>query len=141
MLDGPPAKPKRPRALILGPTRELTDQILSVAKYLSHTCKFRSAVANGGGDMTTQRAALSRPIDLLVGTPSRVVQHAEKAHLFYGDVEFVVLDEADTMMDKGFGPEVKEILKAVRRKEVPARCVLVSATMTSQIRKLLGTSH
>ena len=89
--------------------------------------------------MAAQRAALNRPIDVLVGTPARVVQHAAKGNLFYGDIEFVVLDEADTMMDRGFGPEVLEILKAVRTKAVPARCVLVSATMTKPIRALVAT--
>ena len=63
---------------------------------------------------------------------------AEKANLYYGDVEVVVLDEADTMFDRGFGPEVKAILAAVRSKAEPARCVLVSATMTKAVRKLVG---
>jgi hypothetical protein len=63
---------------------------------------------------------------------------AEKANLYYGDVEVVVLDEADTMFDRGFGPEVKAILAAVRSKPEPARCVLVSATMTKAVRKLVG---
>ena len=70
------AKPKRPRALVLGPTRELTDQILQVAKALAHTAKFRSGIANGGTDMGSQKGQLERPLDVLVGTPQRVMQHA-----------------------------------------------------------------
>ncbi|EFN53871.1 hypothetical protein CHLNCDRAFT_58353 [Chlorella variabilis] len=136
-LRGAAARPRRPRALVLGPTRELTDQILRVAKALSHTAKFRSSVVNGGGDMGGQREALERPLDVLVGTPQRVMQHAEKSHLYYGDVEVVVLDEADTMFDRGFGPEVKAILAAVRGKEQPARCVLVSATMSKAVGRLI----
>ncbi|PRW05784.1 DEAD-box ATP-dependent RNA helicase 39 [Chlorella sorokiniana] len=132
-----PAKPKRPRALVLGPTRELTDQILRVAKALAHTAKFRSALVNGGGDMGSQREQLERPLDVLVGTPQRVMQHAEKSHVYYGDVEVVVLDEADTMFDRGFGPEVKAILSAVRSKAQPARCVMVSATMTKAVKRLM----
>ncbi|PSC71941.1 DEAD-box ATP-dependent RNA helicase 39 [Micractinium conductrix] len=137
LAGGATAKSRRPRALVLGPTRELTDQILQVAKALSHAAKFRSAVVNGGSDMGGQREQLERPLDVLVGTPQRVMQHAEKSHLYYGDVEVVVLDEADTMFDRGFGPEVKAILAAVRTKPEPARCVLVSATMTKAVRKLI----
>jgi len=90
--------------------------------------------------MGAQRAALDRPVDILVGTPSRVVQHASKGSLYYGDVEVVVIDEADTMLDRGFGVEVANILKAVRGKPDPARCILVSATMTKQVRHLVAGS-
>ncbi|GAB4819540.1 hypothetical protein N2152v2_006586 [Parachlorella kessleri] len=135
--SGVATKPRRPRALVLGPTRELTDQILLVAKQLSHQAKFRSACVNGGGDWGKQREQLERAIDVVVGTPSKVVQHAEKGSMYYGDVEVVVIDEADTMFDRGFGPEVKAILKAVRGKEQPARCIMVSATMSKAVRRLI----
>lgn len=59
------------------------------------------------------------------------MQQAEKRNLFFGDVQYVVLDEADTMFDKGFGPEVRAVLKPVRSKENPAQCTLVLATLTS----------
>ena len=57
------------------------------------------------------------------------MQQAEKHNLYFGDVEFVVLDEADTMFDKGFGPEVRAVLKPVRSKAKPAECILVLATL------------
>ena len=138
LVFGIPAKPRRPRALVLGPTRELAEQIHAVAKSVAHAAKFRAVLATGSGDMPAQRAAMDRPLDVLIATPARVAQHAERGNVFYGDVEVVVLDEADTMMDRGFGPEVEAILKAVRSKPTPARCVLVSATMTKQVRKLVG---
>jgi superfamily II DNA/RNA helicase len=134
---GIPSKPRRPRALVLGPTRELAEQIHAVAKSLAHAAKFRAICATGAGDFPAQKAALDRPLDLLVATPARVAQHADKGSLYYGDVDVVVLDEADTMLDRGFGPEVESILKAVRSKPTPARFILVSATMTKQVRKLL----
>lgn len=62
---------------------------------------------------------------------------AEEGNLYYGDVETVVLDEADTMLDRGFGPEVRRVLAAVRGKPRPARCVLVSATVTRGVRALM----
>jgi len=137
VLDGVPMKPRRPRALILGPTRELVEQIYGVSKSLARIAKFRSVLLTGGGDMSSQKAALGRGLDILVGTPTRVSQHAAKGNLFYGDVDLVVLDEADTMMDRGFGPEVDQILTAVRNKANPARCILVSATMTKQVESLV----
>ena len=109
-----------------------------VAKALAHTAKFRSALLNGSSDMGAQRDALERAADLVVGTPQRVMQHADKSNLYYGDVEVVVLDEADTMFDRGFGPEVRAILAAVRAKPDPARCLLVSATLTKAVRALIG---
>ena len=57
------------------------------------------------------------------------MQQAEKGHLYFGDVQYVVLDEADTMFDKGFGPEVRSVLNPVRKKEQPAVCILVLATL------------
>lgn len=137
-VHGAPTKPRRPKALVLGPTRELAQQIYGVAKSLAHTARFRSVLVTGGGEMGSQKAALDRTVDVLVGTPMRVAQHAQKGNVFYGDVEVVVLDEADTMLDRGFGPEVAAILKAVRSKPVPARCILVSATMTKHVRQLVS---
>jgi superfamily II DNA/RNA helicase len=136
-LQGIVAKAKRPRALVLGPTRELAEQVLGVAKSLSHVAKFRSSLVTGVGGRGKQREMLAKPMDIVVGTPTRVVQHAKEGNLYYGDIEFIVLDEADTMFDQGFLPEVREIIKAVKNKPVPARCLLVSATMTKQVKKLL----
>ena len=133
---GIPMKPRRPRALVLGPTRELIEQIYSVAKELSRMSKLRTVVLTGGKDMSSQKMALGRGLDVLIATPTRVVQHAEKGNLFYGDIETVIIDEADTMMDRGFGVDVKKILAAVRSKPMPARCILVSATMTKQVKQL-----
>jgi superfamily II DNA/RNA helicase len=137
LADGPPSKPRRPRALVLAPTRELTDQIFAVAKSLSRVAKFRAAAASGSADPANERAALDRPIDVLVGTPRRVAQHAAAGRVFYGDVQVVVLDEADTMLDEGFGPEVRAVLAAVRGKPGRARCVLAAATAGKKVKKLM----
>lgn len=82
-----------------------------------------------GGTSSQQASTLDRPLDILVGTPQKIMQQAEKHNLYFGDVEFVVLDEADTMFDKGFGPEVRAVLKPVRSKAKPAECILVLATL------------
>jgi len=80
--------------------------------------------------MGQQKEALAQPLDILVGTPQKLVQHAEKGHLYWGDVHYLVLDEADTMFDKGFGPEVKSILGPLRSKANPASTILVVATLS-----------
>ena len=73
---------------------------------------------------------LAQPLDILIGTPQKLMQHAEKGNLFWGDVQYVVLDEADTMFDKGFGPEVRAVLGPLRSKAQPAKAVLVVATLS-----------
>lgn len=83
-----------------------------------------------GGTYAQQAAALATPLDILVATPQKLLQHAEKGNVFYGDVQYVVLDEADTMFDRGFGPEVERILRPLRSKPQPAQCILVAATLT-----------
>lgn len=134
---GPAARPGRPRALVLGPTRELTEQLLRVAKSLAHHEKFASTCVSGGGGWDAQVRALQRPIDLLVGTPQRVLQHAANGNLAFGDVRWLVLDEADTMFDAGFGADVKQLLKPLKGKQEPASCILVAATMSKAISRLL----
>jgi len=135
---GRATRPGRPRVLVLGPTRELAMQLLRVSKSLSHHEKFRADIACGGSGWELQTKALSQPLDVLVGTPNRVLGHAAKGHLAFGDVRWLVLDEADTMFDAGFGEEVKQVVKAVRGGKTPADTVLVAATVTKAISKLLA---
>lgn len=86
-----------------------------------------------GGTYAQQAAALATPLDILVATPQKLLQHAEKGNVYYGDVQYVVLDEADTMFDRGFGPEVEKLLGPLRSKPQPAQCILVAATLTKVI--------
>ena len=83
-----------------------------------------------GGTYAQQAAALATPLDILIATPQKLLQHAEKGNVYYGDVQYVVLDEADTMFDRGFGPEVEKLLGPLRSKPQPAQCILVAATLT-----------
>ena len=96
---------------------------------LTHDASHKVKPFAAGGTSSQQAATLDRPLDILVGTPQKVMQQADKHNLYFGDVEFVVLDEADTMFDKGFGPEVRAVLKPVRSKAKPAECILVLATL------------
>ena len=121
-------KPQRPRVLILAPTRELVAQITSVVKSLSHSLKVSSyalmAGGSGGGSSSgkagagslgKQRKALqqkSRPIDVIVATPGRLLQHwKQHKTVFLGNVQTIVLDEMDTMLEQGFQKDLEQILK------------------------------
>lgn len=117
-------RPRRPRALVLGPTRELTDQIARVAKALGHVAKCSSAVANaGGGGLGEQGRALERGVDILVATPARAWALAKSGALSLSDIGICILDEADTLCDAsgtgkgGFKAEVAPLLAALRARD------------------------
>jgi len=93
-------RPRRPRMLVLGPTKELVEQLTRVAKSLSHTAKFASTMLSSSGTKSDQKAALSAPLDVVFATPGRLLQHNEEGTLHLGDVKWVVVDEADTMILK-----------------------------------------
>ena len=137
LLEGVLSKPKRPRVLVLTPTRELGYQVLSVAKGLSHHARFRSAGVGGGGNYKEQKEALARPIDLVVGPPGRILAHHRGGNVFLGDVRLVVVDEADTMIESGFVDDLRKLFEPVRRNGKNARVVLVAATMTAAVEKLI----
>lgn len=102
-------------------------------------CMEHSQRSAAGGTNAQQAAALATPLDILVATPQKLLQHAEKGNVFYGDVQCVVLDEADTMFDRGFGPDVEKVLGPLRSKPEPAQCILVAATLT-KVRVLTAAS-
>jgi superfamily II DNA/RNA helicase len=146
-------RPRRPRLLVLVPTRELALQITKVLKSLSHTIKLSSQALVGGQNKGVQRKGLAgRPVDVIVATPGRLLQHWRDENVFLGSVEAIVVDEMDTMLEQGFQRELREILYPllyVRKvekddtslpelKEKAPRIVLTSATMTQSIQKLLG---
>jgi Superfamily II DNA and RNA helicases len=98
------------RALMLAPTRELADQVYTNLKaYAKHT-PLRCACVFGGMDMAPQKAELRTGVDLLVATPGRLLDHLEAKTVNLGQVQFVVLDEADRMLDIGFLPDLQRIL-------------------------------
>lgn len=141
-LNGIFMKPRRPRAIVLCPTRELCEQVFRVAKSISHHARFRSTMVSGGGRLRPQEDSLNTPIDMVVGTPGRVLQHIEEGNLVYGDIRYLVLDEADTMFDRGFGPDIRKFLGPLKNRATKAsnegfQTVLVTATMTKAVQKLV----
>ncbi|XP_039143556.1 LOW QUALITY PROTEIN: DEAD-box ATP-dependent RNA helicase 39 [Dioscorea cayenensis subsp. rotundata] len=141
-LYGMLMKPKRPRAIVLCPTRELCEQVFRVAKSISHHARFRSTMISGGGRLRPQEDSLSMPVDMVVGTPGRVLQHIEEGNMVYGDIKYLVLDEADTMFDRGFGPDIRKFLAPLKKRATKPddhgfQTVLVTATMTKAVQKLV----
>ncbi|GLT75166.1 hypothetical protein SLA2020_469110 [Shorea laevis] len=135
-------KPRRPRAVVLCPTRELSEQVFRVAKSISHHARFRSTMVSGGGRLKPQEDSLNNPIDMVVGTPGRVLQHIEDGNIVYGDIKYLVLDEADTMFDRGFGPDIRKFLGPLKNRASKSngqgfQTILVTATMTKAVQKLI----
>ena len=135
---GARAKPKRPRVLIVGPTRELAEQVRSVAKAVSHHCKFSSELIIGGEKFATQRQVLDRSLDVVVGTPGRIIKHCEEGNLFLSNVTHVILDEADTLFEAGFGDEVRRLLRPLQKNPEGKQCIVVSATMAEKVAKMVS---
>jgi len=111
-------KTRRPRALILCPTRELAQQVFEVAKHLSHFEKLRIvSLLGGSGSLKKQKDALSQaPVDIVISTTGRLIQHMDENNIDLFDCSTIVIDEVDTMFDKGFGPELERIIGRANRR-------------------------
>ncbi len=121
------------RALVLTPTRELADQVANNVKtYAKHT-QLRSTVVFGGIDMKPQTAELKRGVEVLIATPGRLLDHIEAKNCVLNQVEYVVLDEADRMLDIGFLPDLQRILSYLPKTR---QTLLFSATFSPEIKKL-----
>ncbi len=121
------------RVLVLSPTRELALQIDEQAMALGYHLGFSSVAVVGGMDMGPQEHAIRSGVEIIVATPGRLLDHLRWPHLDLSTVKFLVLDEADRMLDMGFLPDIKRILS-----KVPAerQTLFFSATMPPEIRKL-----
>ena len=121
------------RALILTPTRELAMQVEESVKTYSKHLALRSVCIYGGVDMKAQIAELKEGREIVVATPGRLLDHVEQKTVSFNFVEFLVLDEADRMLDMGFIPDIKRILKLL---PTTRQSLLFSATFSEEIRKL-----
>ena len=127
------ARGKGPQAIILAPTRELVQQIVVEMQKLAHGQDVAICGIYGGEPIQKQLAALERGVDIIVGTPGRILDHIERRTLYLGDIFHVVLDEADRMLDIGFRPDIERIL---RKTPNPHQTLLLSATISPEIRVL-----
>jgi ATP-dependent RNA helicase RhlE len=124
------------RALVLAPTRELADQVANnVKNYAKHT-QLRSIVVFGGIDMKPQTLALKAGVEVLIATPGRLLDHIEAKNVVLNQVEYVVLDEADRMLDIGFLPDLQRILSYLPKTR---QTLLFSATFSPEIKRLANS--
>ena len=124
---------KRTRALVLAPTRELAAQIVEQFNAIAIHTPITAAAIIGGVAMGPQEHALRSGIDVIVATPGRLLDHLRFPYADFSSVEHLVLDEADRMLDMGFLPEIRKILRHVPAKR---QTLFFSATMPGPIRKL-----
>ena len=130
LLKGPN---KRTRALIITPTRELAAQIHQVIGQLKRGTNIRSIAIYGGVGAANQIDALHRGVEIVVACPGRLLDHIQNKHAKLDAVEVLVLDEADRMLDMGFLPDIKRIIKHVPAKR---QTMLFSATFPKEIDRL-----
>ncbi len=129
-------KPRTVRALVLAPTRELAVQIEETFRTLSKGAHVSSALVLGGVSRNTQVKKLQPGVDVLVATPGRLMDLVRERDVDLSETTWLVLDEADRMLDMGFLPDVRRIAKATH----PARqTAMFSATMPAEIEELART--
>jgi ATP-dependent RNA helicase RhlE len=121
------------RALVLAPTRELADQVANSVKQYSKFTKLRAMVVFGGIDMKPQTLELKAGVEVLIATPGRLLDHIEAKNCVLNQVEYVVLDEADRMLDIGFLPDLQRILSYLPKQR---QTLLFSATFSPEIKRL-----
>jgi ATP-dependent RNA helicase RhlB len=126
---------KQPRALILAPTRELAIQIAKDADLLNTEAKLRIVVAHGGKDYQKQRDAITAGVDILIGTPGRLLDYHKQRVFSLKYVEAMVLDEADRMFDLGFIKDVRYFLRRIPKPEQRLG-MLFSATLSYKVSEL-----
>jgi len=124
------------RALILTPTRELAVQVAeNVAAYSRHT-PLRSTVVFGGMDMKPQTAILRGGVEIVIATPGRLLDHVEQKNISLGQVQMLVMDEADRMLDMGFLPDLQRIINMLPKVR---QNLMFSATFSPEIKKLASS--
>jgi len=121
------------KALILTPTRELASQVADNIKSYSKYLPYKTAVIFGGVGINPQKAVLRKGVDIVIATPGRLLDHMSQRTIDISKVDFLVLDEADRMLDMGFIHDIKKIIKNIPQDR---QTLLFSATFSKEIKKL-----
>ena len=135
LLNNRPHRETGLRALIIAPTRELAIQIHKDAGIFNRYCGLRLGLVYGGIDYDKQRAALKAGVDILIGTPGRIIDYFKQRVFSLKQIEAVVLDEADRMFDLGFISDIRYLLRRMPRPE-KRRNMLFSATLSYRVLEL-----
>lgn len=125
---------KHTQALILSPTRELAQQIEEQIFALGYHTGISSATVTGGSDYGTQVKAIRAGVDIIVATPGRLIDQMKVLNLDFSHLNYLVLDEADRMLDMGFLPDV---MKIVKKLPTERQTMLFSATMVEEVQKVV----
>ena len=134
MLDKPKDNAsKHPRTLILTPTRELAEQLAATIGGYAQFLDFNITAVYGGVKTSGQAHKLQAGVDILIGTPGRLLEHVNLGHVSLAEVEFLVLDESDRMLDMGFLEDVSKLILQTNEKR---QTLLFSATMTPALNEL-----
>lgn len=126
---------KGKKALIMVPTRELAVQVEEEAKTLCSASELKAYSVYGGVGYEKQIAAIKKGLDIIVGTPGRLIDLQEGGNLSLSDVAFVVVDEADRMFDMGFYPDLRKIMKQIPANDA-RQTMLFSATLNTYVKNL-----
>jgi len=129
-VERTPAESRHPRALILAPTRELAAQIGESIQTYGRFLNIRHTVIFGGVGQFPQQRAMNNGVDIVIATPGRLLDLMEQGYVKLGSIKTFVLDEADRMLDMGFIPDIKRIIKKLPKQRQTA---LFSATLGSEI--------
>jgi ATP-dependent RNA helicase RhlB len=135
LLSGQGAPSTAPRALILAPTRELVVQIAEDAQGLGRFCDLRIQPIFGGVDYDKQRQALKDGVDIIIATPGRLIDYVKQRVVTLGQIESLVIDEADRMFDMGFIRDLRYILRKLPPFE-RRQTMLFSATLSRRVMEL-----
>lgn len=134
LLEGVKPRPHgQPQALVLVPTRELAVQVRDECQKLAFGSNVSITAVYGGKPIRNQADHLRRGVDILIGTPGRVIDLMNRGLLMLGDIRHMVLDEADRMLDIGFRPDIEKIL---RRCPASRQTLLLSATIPPLVKRL-----
>lgn len=134
MLDKPADNSfGHPRILILTPTRELAEQLATIINQYAQFLDFKIIATYGGVKCAGQAAKLNAGVDVLISTPGRLIEHLNLNNVTLSEVEFLVLDEADRMLDMGFITDVSKIIQKINHQR---QTLLFSATMTPALNEL-----
>ncbi len=129
----PPQKRRAPRALVLVPTRELSAQVIVQMNNYARRLSLRSTMIYGGVTIQAQIERLYRGVDIVVATPGRLLDHAERGTINLSRIEVLVLDEADRMLDLGFIDDIKQVAEYLPEKR---QTLLFSATYSREVKQL-----
>ncbi|RGB44097.1 P-loop containing nucleoside triphosphate hydrolase protein [Rhizophagus diaphanus] len=142
-LKSPVRLLNRPRAIVLLPSRELVEQVLSVSKHMCHFAKFRPIAITSHKNRRFVRKTLLMPTDLVVATPAGLLDYIKNKHISLSETRYLVIDEADTMFCKGFDKDVTSIIKQIKVSNVtqnnrPYQIIVVTATLPKTVNELLS---